>query len=110
MRDLQHAHTVIGKYVLFYYPHLIDRLDNTGGRWLPGYPPDERGAQRTVHDFIVLSFEPSPSTSATLYFPMAGFVSQSELVEELQEEIPRVTWTVTTEAGLKTFKRPNLAR
>ncbi|KAK4212046.1 cytochrome P450 [Rhypophila decipiens] len=43
-----------------------------------------------LHDYTVLSFEATASTSATLYFILAELVTRPELIQELREEMTAV--------------------
>ncbi|KAI1402085.1 cytochrome P450 [Hypoxylon fuscum] len=54
---------------------------------LSRYTPEERTAQQVAHDFIVASFESTPSTSSAFYFIMAELVARPEVVQELRNEL-----------------------
>lgn len=57
---------------------------------LSRYEPEGRTPQQGSHDFIVASFESTPSTSSTFYFIMAELLTRPELVDELRYEIESV--------------------
>lgn len=44
-----------------------------------------------THDYIVTSFESTPSTAGTLYFILAELVTRPELMEELRRELVQIT-------------------
>ncbi|KAK6065745.1 cytochrome P450 oxidoreductase [Seiridium cupressi] len=60
--------------------------------WLMSrYNTSERNLEQVIHDYIVTSFESTPSTAGTLYFILAELVARPALVEELRDELKAST-------------------
>ncbi|KAI0477879.1 cytochrome P450 [Xylariaceae sp. FL0804] len=57
---------------------------------LSRYEDQERTPQQVAHDFIVASFESTPSTSMSFYLIMSELVTRPELVDELRDEMMEV--------------------
>lgn len=53
----------------------------------PQLKPTSFLISQILHDYIVLSFEATASTAATIYFILGELVTRPELVEELREEM-----------------------
>ena len=56
--------------------------------WLmPRYSPKERTLKQIMHDYIVSSFQSTPSTAATLYCMVVDLMTRPELISDLREEL-----------------------